>query len=180
MQKQGNNHSSLLDSIMKTAESSEPKKVSFDETVLEALKATEQPSLKDIIADVSKGKNIRRTAQWDSMADPMAKPMAEPPMDEGLEPGQATELVPEDTLDTNPVEPEGDTEAAKQSVAQALVDLCGSPEAACDCVNSLTGGAEGLGDELGAEEPMDEELGDEMLAAPMEEPSASMEMPSPM
>lgn len=186
MMKQGNNHSSLLEKLAEAATSTEKKKVSFDETVIEALKQAKQPTLKDIIADVAKGKNVHKTAQWDSLSP---KPMPEPPMDESLgepEIGLDTEPgLPEDTLDTNPVEPEGDTESAKNSVAQALIDLCGSPEAACDCINALGGdidetNGETLPDELGVEEPLDEELGGEMPPAPMEAPSAPMEMPSPM
>jgi len=185
MMKQGNNHSSLLEKLAEAAaNTTEKKKVSFDETVLEALKQANQPSLRDIIADVAKGKNVHKTAQWDSFS----KPMPEPPM-EGPDLGMEPELgAPEDTLDTEPVEPEGDVEAAKQSLAQALVDLCGTPEAACDCVNMLAGGADEMNgelppEELGiGEEPMGEELGDEMLSAPMEAeiPAAPMEMPSPM
>lgn len=195
--KQGNNYSSLLDQFTKIA-SQEPKKVTFDEQVFEALKATKKPTLKDIIADVAKGKNIHKTAQWDSLT---AKPMPEPPMDDsGLDSGFEDPALSEDpalgedpgledSLESNPVEPEGDVETAKQGIAQALVDLCGGPEAACECINSLAGGTDTeLPGELGTEEPMGEELGDEMGGMgdemppePMESAApAPMEMPAPI
>lgn len=185
MQKQGNQHSPLLKKFAETAASTKKEEVSFDETILEALKQT-KPDLRNIIADVAKGKNIHKTAQWDSIA----KPMPEPPLGEGLQDGEGPHGfggpddlgAPEDSLDTNPVEPEGDTESAKNNMAQALVDLCGSPEAACDCINALA--RDGMGEDIGEpglEEPVDAEPIDDTLNAPMEaQMPAPMEMPSIM
>ena len=198
MNKQGNNHSKLLAQLTKAA-SVEPKKGnSFDKQILDALRQAKQPRLQDILADVAKGKNVHKTAQWDSISP---KPMSEPPMDDGLggiddglggglQDGEGPHGLggPEDTLDTAPVEPDGDTESAKQSIAQALVDLCGSPEAACDCVNTLGGAVDDLDNGLGEESPMDgldeeplggDELGTEEMPTPMEAPSP-MPMPGPM
>ena len=85
----------------------------------------------------------------------------------------------EDTMETNPVEPNGDQESAKKNIAQALVDLCGGVEAACDCLNSL-----GVGEELPEEGVLDEEplveeepITDELGEMPAEMPS---EMPAIM
>ena len=176
IQKQGNNYSELLKSIEKIANQKSAAKPSFNDQILEVLKGAKKPSLQEIIADMGRGKNIHRTAQYDSpMGGPMAKPL-DAPMDDlgGGDPGAGGlggDLNEVEDISGEGIEGDlggvpgpggipnesggGDIESAARNLAQALVDLQG-PEVAKQTLEEVTGG--GLG-----EPGLDEGLGDEGL-----------------
>ena len=184
IQKQGNNYSELLKSIEKIANQKSAAKPSFNDQILEVLKGAKKPSLQEIIADMGRGKNIHRTAQYDSpMGGPMAKPLDAPMDDLGGDPGapggiggdlNEVEDISggglEDDLGGVPgeggipgEEGGGDIESAARNLAQALIDLQG-PEVAKQTLEEVTGG--GLGEpglDEGLGEPGLDGLGEEGL-----------------
>lgn len=165
IQKQGNNYSNLLKSIAKIAEGgTPPAKPSFDAQIAEALKGAAKPSLQEIIADISRGKNVHRTAQFNSPM-PMAKPMDSPLDNLGGDLGGdlGGEVDPVGDIEGGGIEDElggipgeegipgedagGDVESATRNLAQALVNLKG-PDGAKQAVEECCGGGEDLGGDL--------------------------------
>lgn len=189
MQKQGNNHSELLKSFEKIAGATPPPaKPSFNDQILEALKGAKKPSLQDIIADIARGKNIHRTAQFNSPMPMEAKPMGSPldnlgggedelgaPVGDPVDDIEGGGL--EDQLDGVPGSEgiPGDDSARK--AGELFLDLAGSPEEAHRILDECSGaeglGEEGLGDELGGPE----EFGPES-EVPFDD--AGLEEPDPM
>ncbi len=173
MNKQGNTHSELLDKFAEIA-SQKTEKPSDLFNIEDVLQQPQQPTLRDIFAEVKEntGKNIRKTAQFDSLG--------EPPLGEGLQDGEGPHgFGGRDSLETDPVEPMGDAgdpEQAKQALIDGLIALCGSPEAACECIMS-NGGIEeevAMEDELGPAEPdlgPGDDLGTDEMPAPMPIPA---------
>jgi len=154
MMKTGNNNSKLLDKFAAIA-AQKPKQVEVDFDINAILKnQPKAPSLKEILADVMKnGKNITRTAQFNDQ-----------PAIPGGEPDELGGMV-DDILDEGSMPDDGgmegggcDNEAVKSNLVEALVALCGSPEAACDCIMGQNGPEEGLPEEGMEGPPMSEEM----------------------
>jgi hypothetical protein len=199
--KMGNNHSDLLDSLLKSAEQvqrkEEPRHIAFAEKLFGVLKeAQDKPSLKEVIAGamlktsmnsriVANGR--RRTAQFN---DPGLEDPAMPPggSDAGAPGGFDAGLGGE--LSDSGAEGElggaGDEkEKASKSVAQALIDLCGGPEEAKACIDAAggLGGEAETGDDLGMGAPTDDLGGGGDTAEALDDLGGggeSAEMPAPM
>ncbi len=169
VERQGNNHSSLLDEIIKIAEAKDtPKPVStFEEDIAEILASRKnEPTLREIIS------------QFDGGMGGLGAPAK--PMDVSDNLGEAP--LPDDLLSEDPALPgdEGgaDIEAAKTSLAQALVDLCGSPEEAKIAIDTLLpeeGALPDVGEPVGnlTEEPAEPMM---EAPAPMAAPATSAPM----
>ena len=158
MNKQGNQNSPLLDSFLKIALANKPKTV-VPFTVTTAAK---QKTIEDIFRDVLKiGKNIKRTAQLDSIPTEVGDgPPMDPAMSGNPELGEGV-LGTEDELGAGS---ESDTEGAKQGLVDALLALCGGADAAIECITTLSGGGEDVMPEDGMDDGMDEAISDEMPA----------------
>jgi len=158
--KQGNQHSSLLDALVKTASTdNKPTEDTLASKLLGQIKAqNEQRSLKEVIAQMDP-----------AMSGPMDSDM-EGPLPEDM---MSDEMSPEEgALDSGP-----DTQGAVQALVDALIALKGSPEEAHAAIDECSGSPEGP-EEMDMGEPG---LGEETEALPEEVP-APMEMggPSPM
>lgn len=146
MMKSGNNHSSLLDSLVKAAETVKKPVVnnSFVDIVMNNLKNGQPKPL--TVEDI-----LRKHAQMDMQSPAPPAPGGSPAPGAPMGDPGAQEA------------PAGDPEAAKNSIAQALVDLCGGVEEAKQCIDAVGGSAENSMEQL-----------------PEEEPMQPMEMPAPM
>jgi len=137
MNKQGNQNSPLLDSFLKIASTTMPKaKAPFNITA-----SAKQPTIEEIFNDVVKnsGKNINRTAQIDSLPTEVGTDTVFDDQGSDIEPGLGEEgLGLEDGLGGLGEETTEDTQGAKQGLVDALIALCGSADAACECINSLS------------------------------------------
>lgn len=156
--KQGNQHSSLLDALVKTASTdNKPTEDTLTDKILGQIKAkNEQCSLKQAIAQLDP-----------AMPGPMESDMEGPLPDNSL---ISDGLSPEEgTLDSGP-----DTQSAVQGLVDALIALKGSPEEAHAAIDECCGSPEGP-EEMDMGEPG---LGEETEELPEEVP-APMEMPSP-
>ena len=169
MMKTGNNNSKLLNKFAEIV-AQKPKQAEVDFDINAILKKQpKSPSLKEILADVMKnGKNITRTAQFNDQ-----------PEIPGGEPDELGGMV-DDILDEGSMPDDGmggtgcDSEAVKSNLVEALVALCGSPEAACDCIMGQNGPEEGLPEEGMEGPPMSEEMPglDESIQEPEPMPAA--------
>jgi hypothetical protein len=165
VQKTGNQHSPLLDQLIKAAEDVKPKEITpFKDTIIKIASET-PPSLRETLTkvaqDLDKHKKILKPAQFD------APPVPDEPnfdaMAEGTDEGFGDDAGLEGDME--------DLEGAKQHLADALVALCGSVD---DAVACLQGGQDSFG-----EEEAGAELGDDMVPQELltEEPA---DMAKPM
>ena len=166
--KTGNNNSSLLDQLMKAAQSVESKpKSNFADDIFKAAKV-KTASVHEIITAAL----MKKKAQVDPVAPPIGGPDGElggPELDSGLDTG----------LEGTDASVTGGDEEAKKKVAEALVSLCGGDvEACCEFIKSCCGQPEEIG------LPEDASLGTEpgldggISPAPAPE-AAPMPMPAP-
>ncbi len=159
MMKTGNNNSKLLDKFAAIA-SQQQKKVDVEFDINAILKnQPKAPTLQEIFADVVKrgGKNITRTAQFNPQPQ---VPGAEDDMSGMIgdvvdEVGGQEPMPGDDGLEG---ETGCDQEAVKSNLVEALIALCGSPEAACECIMG-NGAEDGLPEEGLPEEGMDDGMG---------------------
>lgn len=186
MKKMGNNNSTLLDSFAKLASQHPKQEASFDVSAI--LKQPKAPTLKEIFADVVKngGKNIVRTAQFDSIPEAGGMDGGMDGMDSGLE---GLDSIGEPGMDEpgmDEMAQEGcDHDAVKSNLVEALIALCGSPEAACDCITNSGGSpdAEMAGEGIPGESidgGMDEPMGSDVPGVDEQVAPQPMEMPGLM
>jgi hypothetical protein len=158
MHKTGNQHSSLLDSLVKSAEKAKEKATApnpeLAEKIMESLKTKQaQPSLREVLASVNRrvvANGLSKTAQFEDPALTEPAPPAAEPLGDEMGGDMGVECDPE----------------IKNKLKDAFIAACGGVEQAHACLD------EGSGDEL------TEELPDEgaELGMEVEEP----EMPAPM
>lgn len=173
--KTGNNHSTLLDSLIEAAEKAAPKaeKSTFADSCIKIASVTPptlQETLQKMASQVTHEKRMRKQAQME---------LDSPPADMGAEPdfdGMAGGAEPPmDEPMAEPMDEGGNVEDAKQALADALIALCGGVDQAMDC---LQGGGEGLGEDL-EEIPEDDMPADDVIPDDMLD-SGPEEMPKPM
>lgn len=179
MNKTGNQHSSLLDSLLKSAEKvrdQEQPKTELADQIFSALKAKQQvPTLKEVLAGVMSQSNtrtkivangVRKTAQFDDPA--LTEPAAPPGGELG---GELGGDLPEGGMpETETCDPE-----LKNKIRDAFIAACGGVEQAHQCLDESGGLGEEMGEpdtDLGGEMGMEDDLG----GLEAEEP----EMPAPM
>lgn len=131
--KTGNNHSTLLDSLMKAAEKAAPQaqKSTFADSCIKIASESEptlQETLEKMASQVTREQKMRKQAQMELDAPPISD---EPDFD-----AMAGEEPPMEDPMEEPTEGVADLEDAKQSLADALVALCGSVDQAIECLQS--------------------------------------------
>ena len=170
MNKIGNLHSALLDALTKTAAKKDQPAFDINEILR---KQPKPPTLQELFAEAvrNSGKNVKRTAQFDSMpGDELGGApggeLGDMPGDEG--PPPPMDSAPED--EGIPGE-EDENSGVKQHLVDALIELCGSAEEASQCILDQAGPEEDLGGdlvgELGEDLPGDDLSGEDMLGDEM-------------
>ena len=163
----GNQHSSLLDQLIKAAEGVKPKEVTlFKDTIIKIASDT-PPTLKEtldkVVQDAKKHTKIMKQAQFN--APPVS---AEPNFDEMA---SGSPEIEEPGLGEAGLGEAGegngeDMEGAKQHLVDALVSLCGGTEQAIESIQSSgsefdsmdDGGDIDMTEELGEEEELDDDM----------------------
>lgn len=164
MPKTGNNHSNLLDQLMDAAEKAVPKteKSTFADSCIKIASNT-PPSLQETLDNLAENVNKARSMKKQAQMELGTHVSPEPNFDE-----MAGEIPGDPDRSRTRMDETANLEEAKQSLADALIALCGSVEQAVDCLqagsddkqDSLAEGdeTEPLGDYLEGDE-----LGDDMI-----------------